>query len=94
MLEQLKTPTTATNGSFTPLTSLAGARSTPVTPLIRRSDRIMSRREVESMIAHGHTIVIYDGSVLKLDKWIERHPGGKLPVLHMIGVDATSEIAA
>lgn len=54
----------------------------------------MSRREIESMIADGHVLVIYEGTVLKLDKWIERHPGGKLPVLHMIGVDATSEIAA
>lgn len=66
----------------------------PTTPVLRKSDRIMSRREVESMIADGHILVIFEGSVLKLDKWIERHPGGKLPVLHMVGVDASSEISA
>ena len=72
----------------------ASELAAPATPLVRRSDRIMSRREIESMIADGHVLVISEGNVLKLDKWIERHPGGKLPVLHMIGVDATSEIAA
>jgi delta8-fatty-acid desaturase len=46
------------------------------------------------MIAQGHTIVIFEGQVLKLDSWMEKHPGGKLPLLQMVGVDASSEIAA
>lgn len=57
-------------------------------------DQILTRRAVEGLIAEGHTIVILDGQVLQLDKWLERHPGGKLPLLQMIGVDATSEIKA
>ena len=57
-------------------------------------DQIITRRAVEGLIADGHTIVIFDGQVLKLDKWLEKHPGGKLPLLQMIGVDATSEIKA
>jgi Cytochrome b5-like Heme/Steroid binding domain len=36
--------------------------------------------------------VISDKQVLRLDKWIDRHPGGRLPVLHMVGRDATDQI--
>lgn len=62
------------------------------TPAAR--DQILTRRAVEGLIADGHTIVILDGQVLQLDKWLEKHPGGKLPLLQMIGVDASSEIKA
>lgn len=48
--------------------------------------------EVEGLIADGHTIVISEGRVLKLDGWLQKHPGGKLAVLHMVGRDATNEI--
>lgn len=44
------------------------------------------------MIADGHTIVVYDGYVLRLDSWLEQHPGGRLAILHMVGRDATDEI--
>ncbi len=47
---------------------------------------------VEGLIADGHTIVISEGRVLKLDGWLEKHPGGRLAVLHMVGRDASSEI--
>lgn len=57
-------------------------------------NQIMARRNVEGLIAQGHTIVIFERQVLKLDTWMEKHPGGKLPLLHMVGVDASSEIAA
>jgi len=53
---------------------------------------ILSRREVEGMIADGRTIVISEGRVLRLDGWLDRHPGGKLAVAHMVGRDATDEI--
>ena len=69
----------------------------PLSPAVtnmRKSERIMSRREIEGMIASGHLLVVLEGYVLKMDKWIERHPGGQLPILHMVGTDATSEIAA
>lgn len=67
--------------------------STPLRPVGAR-DQILTRRVVEGLIADGHTIVILDGQVLQLDKWLEKHPGGKLPLLQMVGVDATSEIKA
>jgi delta8-fatty-acid desaturase len=57
-------------------------------------NQIMSRRNVEGLIARGHTIVIFEQQVLKLDSWMEKHPGGKLPLMQMVGVDASSEIAA
>jgi len=63
------------------------------TPADKR-DRIMSRQEIERMVLDGQTIVIFNEDVLKLDAWLERHPGGRLAILHMVGKDATDEIAA
>lgn len=57
-------------------------------------DRILTPRMVEGMIADGHAIVIFDDMVLRLDSWLEKHPGGRLAILHMVGRDATDEIKA
>ena len=54
----------------------------------------VSRQAVEGLIAAGHVIIIFEGWVLNLDGWEESHPGGRLPLLHMVGHDASSEIAA
>jgi cytochrome b involved in lipid metabolism len=54
--------------------------------------RILSRRQIEGFIADSQLIIIFEQKVLRLDKWVERHPGGKLPILHMVGRDATDEI--
>jgi len=67
-------------------TGLAGGRAA--------RDQVLTRREIEGLVAEGHTLVILDGYVLKLDKWLEKHPGGRLPLLQMVGVDATCEIKA
>lgn len=55
-------------------------------------NQILSPAAVEAMIARGQQIVISEGRVLKLDNWIEKHPGGKLTIMHMVGRDATNEI--
>ena len=55
-------------------------------------DQNLSRRRIEGLIAAGHTIVITEGRVLQLDGWLDKHPGGRLAVLHMVGRDATDEI--
>ncbi|KAB2571863.1 Delta 8-sphingolipid desaturase [Lasiodiplodia theobromae] len=55
-------------------------------------NRLISAREVERLVADGQLIVIHDGYALKLDRWIDRHPGGRLAILHMVGRDATDEI--
>lgn len=54
--------------------------------------QLLTRDEVEVMIASGHSIVISEGRVLKLDGWLEKHPGGRLAIMHMVGRDATNEI--
>lgn len=55
-------------------------------------DQIISPETVDSMIANGDTIVIFKDYVLRLNSWLERHPGGRLAILHMVGRDATDEI--
>ncbi|OXV07271.1 hypothetical protein Egran_04967 [Elaphomyces granulatus] len=57
-------------------------------------ERILSRREIEGMIAEGRHIVIFDGKVLKTDSWFQFHPGGDKTIKHMVGRDATDEINA
>ena len=57
-------------------------------------DRILTACSIKEMIAAGHTIVIFEDYVLRLDSWLDRHPGGRLAILHMVGKDATDEIKA
>ncbi|KUL89132.1 hypothetical protein ZTR_06038 [Talaromyces verruculosus] len=59
---------------------------------VDRKQRILSRREIEGLIAEGRHIVIYDGKVLKTDAWLQYHPGGQISIKHMVGRDATDEI--
>ncbi|RCI11154.1 hypothetical protein L249_7493 [Ophiocordyceps polyrhachis-furcata BCC 54312] len=54
----------------------------------------ISRDEVESLIASGRKIVIFQGQVLRVDAWLPYHPGGDKAILHMVGRDATAEIEA
>lgn len=60
--------------------------------VVDRKQRILSRREIEGLIAQGRHIVIYDGKVLKTDSWLQYHPGGQISIKHMVGRDATDEI--
>jgi cytochrome b involved in lipid metabolism len=59
-----------------------------------RKQRVISRREIEGMIADGRHIIIFDSRVLKVDPWIKFHPGGDKSIKHMVGRDATDEINA
>ena len=56
-------------------------------------NRILTPNTVEGMIAEGQAVVMFDG-MLRLDSWLEKHPGGRLAILHMVGRDATDEIKA
>jgi delta8-fatty-acid desaturase len=58
----------------------------------KRKARVFSRREVETLIASGRSIVIVGGKVLKVDAWLPYHPGGDKAIQHMIGRDATDEV--
>lgn len=53
---------------------------------------ILTPWAVEGLIADGHTIVISEGRVLRLDSWQHKHPGGQKAIQHCVGKDATSEI--
>ncbi|KAI1333473.1 fatty acid desaturase [Xylariaceae sp. FL0016] len=55
---------------------------------------LMSRREVEALIADGRKVFILDQFVIKADAWAPYHPGGDKAILHMVGRDATDEVTA
>jgi delta8-fatty-acid desaturase len=57
-----------------------------------QKNRILSRRQIESLITAGHSIVIVDDKVLKVDSWLPFHPGGDKAIQHMVGRDATDEV--
>lgn len=54
--------------------------------------KTLSPRQVEALIADGQVVVVYNGYALKLNAWLNKHPGGRLAILHMVGRDATDEI--
>jgi sphingolipid 8-(E)-desaturase len=57
-----------------------------------RVEALLSRREVEGLIAEGRSIIIVDQKVLKVDAWLKYHPGGNKAIMHMVGRDATDEV--
>lgn len=59
---------------------------------VDRSYRVMTRREVEGLIADGRKVIIVDQYVLKVDGWLPYHPGGDKAIMHMVGRDATDEV--
>lgn len=60
----------------------------------RARDNVLSRREIEGMIAENKHVIIHEGKVLQLDSWMKFHPGGLLAIKHMVGRDATDEVNA
>lgn len=55
-------------------------------------NQVLSTAAIEQSIDEGHIIVVHEGYALKLDGWLDKHPGGRLAILHMVGRDATDEI--
>lgn len=55
--------------------------------------KTFTRADIEGLIATGAIIVINDGNVLRLNGWLDKHPGGRLVIEHMVGRDATDEIS-
>ncbi|CCH41965.1 sphingolipid delta8-desaturase [Wickerhamomyces ciferrii] len=58
------------------------------------SSKVLSRGEIEHRIALGDAIVIFENSVLRMNKWLKFHPGGDKAVFHLVGRDATDEMIA
>ncbi|KAI9840739.1 MAG: hypothetical protein M1838_003933 [Thelocarpon superellum] len=59
-----------------------------------RKNVILSRRQIETLIAQGRKIIIVENKVLKVDGWLKYHPGGDKAIMHMVGRDATDEVNA
>ncbi|KAJ2815239.1 hypothetical protein FBU31_006998, partial [Coemansia sp. 'formosensis'] len=47
--------------------------------------------ELRRRVEQGEYLVIIDGLVCKLNGFINKHPGGPLSIMHMVGRDATDE---
>ncbi|KAI1857398.1 uncharacterized protein JN550_013216 [Neoarthrinium moseri] len=60
--------------------------------MAERTYPLLSRRQIEGMIAEGKCIFILNQYVVKADPWLPYHPGGDKALRHMIGRDATDEI--
>lgn len=59
-----------------------------------RTYPLLSRSQIEALIAEGRKVFILDQFVIKADAWIPFHPGGEKAILHMVGRDATDEVSA
>jgi len=59
-----------------------------------RKTRLLTRSELINRIISGQNLVIYHSLVLDLTRWADKHPGGKLAVLHFVGRDASDEMDA
>ncbi|KAH6955018.1 hypothetical protein HG530_015458 [Fusarium avenaceum] len=59
-----------------------------------RTPKLITRDEIEALIAEDRHITIYHNQVIKMDPWMPYHPGGDKAMLHMVGKDASDEIDA
>ncbi|KAH6982787.1 fatty acid desaturase-domain-containing protein [Ilyonectria sp. MPI-CAGE-AT-0026] len=59
-----------------------------------RTPPLMTRDEIEAMIAEGRNIIVLHGQVVRVDPWLKYHPGGDKAMLHMVGKDASDEVDA
>jgi delta8-fatty-acid desaturase len=57
-----------------------------------KSYPLMTRSDIEALIADGLAIIIVNQHVLKADPFLKYHPGGEKAIKHMVGRDATDEV--
>ena len=55
---------------------------------------MLSRQQIKDMITAGYYIDIVEQNILKLDSWLDRHPGSTKVIEHMVGRNATDEVNA
>ncbi|KAF7320058.1 Delta 8-sphingoloid desaturase protein [Mycena kentingensis (nom. inval.)] len=54
---------------------------------------LWTREQVAAKILSGDHLVVYHDLLLRIpSKWLEKHPGGALSILHFVGRDASDEI--
>ncbi|KAJ1890069.1 hypothetical protein LPJ66_007692 [Kickxella alabastrina] len=78
-----------------PATPAAGAKAMPAALLAdKRRSRLpaCTAAELRRRIGGGEYLVIIDGLVCKLNAFVNKHPGGPLAIMHMVGHDATDEV--
>eukprot|EP00298_Acanthocystis_sp_HF-20_P011606 c19472_g1_i2.p1 GENE.c19472_g1_i2~~c19472_g1_i2.p1 ORF type:complete len:486 (-),score=96.52 c19472_g1_i2:142-1599(-) len=61
---------------------------------VSSTTKVYTPEDVAKHSTENDCWVIFRDMVLDLTPWIERHPGGKLPILRLAGIDATDEIVA
>lgn len=59
-----------------------------------RGVQTLSSNDIKALIEANNEIIIYKNQVLKVNAWLEHHPGGALVLKHCVGKDATDEINA
>ncbi|KAL8713888.1 MAG: hypothetical protein Q9220_002034 [cf. Caloplaca sp. 1 TL-2023] len=59
-----------------------------------RKEAVLTRRQIEGLIAEGKKVFIFDGKVIRADSWLNFHPGGDKSIMHVVGRDATDEVNA
>jgi delta8-fatty-acid desaturase len=59
-----------------------------------KKQTVMRSEEIYQLIDDGDAIVILDRRVLKLNSWLQYHPGGDKCILQMVGRDASDQIVA
>lgn len=67
---------------------IAELRASMVTKFAKRSREVvtMTKAQVkERVLATGDQLIIFDGNVYDLTKWVKYHPGGQLAISHMAG---------
>ena len=64
------------------------------TTMVPNHSKLLTAQKIKDLVDDGQLIVIHEGYALKLDGWLNKHPGGHLAILHMVGRDATDEINA
>ncbi|KAH7175247.1 fatty acid desaturase-domain-containing protein [Dactylonectria macrodidyma] len=60
----------------------------------KRTPLLITRDEIEALIAEGRQIFILHDQVIKADGWMKYHPGGDKAIRHMVGKDASDEVDA
>lgn len=60
----------------------------------KRNPPVLTRDEIEALIAEGRHVFILHDQVIKADGWMKYHPGGDLAIRHMVGKDASDEVDA
>lgn len=59
-----------------------------------RRETLLTRHQVECLIAQGKNVIIVNEKILHVDAWLKYHPGGDKAIMHMVGRDATDEVTA